>query len=417
MHHSAFLCAVTLSGVTLVAAPVPPDARVIVAGLNDPSTKVRDEAVAALTNRPDAAPWVRRATRSDDRDTSARAAKLLGGYTGKRQLSAKQALDARVRDRHADLFVEWHHFWQPDERDEVWSVGPKMGKAAVEMYAQQFPKSRPTAIEGILAEYDQFRQEDFAFLDGPFAKFREVAENRGNGPWRFRTDELRLGGRPFVIFASVAGPIRMLESTGGYYFALGGVGARDLLRSVFVFDGDLGGREDEQVGVVRGPSVRGSVVVCRGNALIPSASVRHSILLVDGDIDLSESQSLEHSVIRASGGIRLKPGYEPVNCKIEARAKDATAPYKFFELADVGLSVVDDEEGMVVAQVKPGTPFGNSGLKKGDVIQAIDDVPPGHSSEFRKSVRRAMVRQGDCLLSVARGREKIDLPVYFPPPK
>lgn len=34
-----------------------------------------------------------------------------------------------------------------------------------------------------------------------------------------------------------------------------------------------------------------------------------------------------------------------------------------------------------------------------------------------ESVRRALVRQGDCLLTITRGDKTYDLPVFFPLPK
>lgn len=67
--------------------------------------------------------------------------------------------------------------------------------------------------------------------------------------------------------------------------------------------------------------------------------------------------------------------------------------------------------------MKPDTPFGRSGVARGDLICAIDDAPAGHAEPFRKAVRRALVRQGDCLVSVARGNKTLDLAVYFPLPK
>jgi hypothetical protein len=158
-----------------------------------------------------------------------------------------------------------------------------------------------------------------------------------------------------------------------------------------------------------------SVIVCRGS--ITGSRINNSVLLVDGDIDLSGSPELKESLIRASGEIRLPKGYGPENCKIEAHAKDATAPYKFFELSDVGLRLADDEEGLVVRDVKADTPFANCGIAKGDLVRAIDDVPAGNSEEFRKKLRRAMVRQGDCLVTVVRGDKTLDLPVFFPLPK
>jgi S1-C subfamily serine protease len=71
----------------------------------------------------------------------------------------------------------------------------------------------------------------------------------------------------------------------------------------------------------------------------------------------------------------------------------------------------------VPRRVKPDTPFGNCGLAKGDLIRAIDDTPAWNAEEFRKLVRRALVRQGDCLITVIRGDKTIDLPVFFPLPK
>jgi hypothetical protein len=201
---------------------------------------------------------------------------------------------------------------------------------------------------------------------------------------------------------------------GGHYFALGPVHASLLQFSFLCCEGAIGNGSTD-TGIPLGIRLGISVVVCRGNFC--GHEVGDAILLVDGDIDLSRATNLKDSLIRASGEIRLPKGYKPVNCTIEAHAKNATAPYKFFELSDVGLSLADDEEGLVVRTVKADTPFGNCGIAKGDLIRAIDDIPAGHSEEFRKKVRRALVRQGDCLITVVRGDKTIDLPVFFPLPK
>jgi S1-C subfamily serine protease len=159
-------------------------------------------------------------------------------------------------------------------------------------------------------------------------------------------------------------------------------------------------------------------VVCRGN-FTASKWVGQSVVLVDGDVDLSDVDELVDGLIRATGKI-IPPKNKLAklkNMKLEEGVKDATAPYKFFELSDVGLSCADDEEGLVVTGVKAGTPFGDCGLEKGDLIVALDDAPAGRSGAFRKLVRRTLVRQGDGLLTVVRGNKTIDLPVFFPLPK
>src|SRR5262249_54562264 len=148
-------------------------------------------------------------------------------------------------------------------------------------------------------------------------------------------------------------------------------------------------------------------------------SVFASVLLVDGDVELFDYGrfKIQDSLIRASGEIRIPKNAKVVNSTIQPYAKNPTAPYKFFALSDVGLSLIDDEEGLVVGDVNKDTPFGNAGIAKGDIIQAIDDTRAGDSEQFRKLVRKALVAQGDCLVTVARGDKTLDLPVFFPLPK
>ncbi len=81
------------------------------------------------------------------------------------------------------------------------------------------------------------------------------------------------------------------------------------------------------------------------------------------------------------------------------------------------MSAADGDAGVVVTGVTAGTPFGTCGLAGGDVIRAVDDAPVGGAAAFRRLVRRAAVRQGDCLLTVARGDKTHDVPVFFPTPK
>jgi len=395
-------------------APVPPDARALVAGLSDESQKVRDQSIAALRERPDAGPWVRRAALSPDRDTAQRAVDLLVVYAKKRQAAVPRAIDACIRAGQADLFIEWYHFWQPESKDELWSVGLRAGKAGLEEYAKLYPGVTPNPLEEGLAELYAFPPERWRAFDGPSTKLED------EGPWRIRTNWLSTRNNK-IAFASVAGSITVSGVQSGYFFTLGGLSAKSLTYTVVVCEGGLVGREHLEV--VSGPDwIGGSFVVCRGNVEIPTAGVASSVILVDGDVDLSMSTHLQNVVVRASGEIRLpkeiraKRG-KPEKLVIEAHVKNPTAPYKFFELTDVGLSLVDDEEGLVVADVKPDTPFGRSGIARGDVVRLIDDARAGHSEELRKQVRRAMVVQGDCLLTVARGQRVLDLAVQFPLPK
>ncbi|MCI0702764.1 MAG: PDZ domain-containing protein [Planctomycetia bacterium] len=408
--------ALPLSG---IAAPVPPvpDAKTLVAGLSDPSEKVRNESATALRDRVDALPWLRRATRSTDKDTAKRAADLLIPHEKKRQEAVAKVIDACIRDGHVDLFMEWHHYWQPASKDDLWPVGPRAAKAGRDLFAKSCSPEATKRLEHYLTE---FGKRKFHFHDGP----EERPKGLGSPVWNIRTDRFERWPAD-VQFASVAGPTHLGGRQGGHYFVLGSANARQIHGTFLVCDGDVwngiigsdiprGFHTEPLLGV----RVATSVVICRGNFRGKVAG--SAVVLVEGDIDLQPAgpaEMIQDSLIRVSGEIRLAPKLKPVNCTIEAHAKNATAPYKFFELSDVGLVAADDEEGLVVRTVKPNTPFGNCGLAKGDLIRAIDDIPAGHSEEFRKKVRRALVRQGDCLLTVTRGDKTHDLAVFFPLPK
>jgi hypothetical protein len=394
-------------------APVPqePDAKTLVAGLSNASEKVRNESAAAIRNRTDVLPWLRRATRSTDKDTVRRAVELLAPHESKRQEAVAKAIDACIRDGRIDLFMEFHQYWQPQDKQDLWTVGPRAAKAGVEEYAKSRTADEIKQLEEKLAPF----QRKSYYFDSADAQ----QQVKGAGNWYIRAERWDRVWPGNVTIASIGGPTLMGGTAGtGHYFVLGSLQIqRGRLCCAFVScDGDVWSGTDLS-GTPVGVDAVCSMVVCRGN--FHGYNFFSSVVLVEGDVDLSRSPDIRDSVIRASGEIRLpeRQQDQPKNCTIEAHAKNPTAPYKFFELTDVGLSLVDDEEGLVVADVKADTPFGTCGIAKGDLIRAIDDIPPGHSSEFRKKLRRAMVRQGDCLVTVARADKTLDLPVFFPLPK
>jgi hypothetical protein len=343
------------------------------------------------------------AARSKDKDTAKRATALLTPYEKQRQEVVPKAIDACVREGRIDMLTEWHQYWKPPAEEDLWPVGPRAAKAGLELFAKSCPKAAWERFEQSLAW--QAKLNTSVHNDPCPERFEAF-----DGTWLIRTDRMdQLARKPERIrFASVAGPIQLSELRhGGHYLVLGPIQSPTIAGAFVACDGGIDSPRRVRTTL--------SVVVCRGN--FTGGAVTDSVLLVDGDIDLTRADDLRNSRIQASGEIRLPKGEKSVNCTIEAHVKDATAPYKFFELADMGLSLAHEKEGLVVTAVKPDTPFGNSGLAKGDLIRAIDDSPAGHSEEFRKKVRRALVRQGDCLLTAVRGDKTLDLPVFFPLPK
>jgi hypothetical protein len=403
----------------LVASPVSPVPATskLVTGLSDPDRKARDAASASLRDRADALPWLRRVTRAEDKDAARRAADLLAPHEAKRQEAVAKAIDSCIHDGRIDLLMEWHHYWSPKATKDLWPVGLRATQAGMDLFAKSCPKEVWADFREKLALYEGNKANlPTRAYDGP------CPESFGppfKGPLAIRTnrmDRLTPAMNDVIRFASVAGPVRLPSLRfGGRYLALGPVQTRTIDCAFLACEGDVW-NEAPEFGKPVGIATSRCVVICRGK-FTAANFVYASVMLVDGDIDLTEAGRIRSSLIRASGEIRLPKGYSPESCTIEAHAKDATAPYKFFELSDVGLSLADDEEGLVVVGVKPGTPFGECGLAKDDLVRAIDDVEVGHSEQFRKQVRRALVRQGDCLVTVTRGDKTFDLPVFFALPK
>lgn len=404
---------VLLAAIACAAAPVPsaPPVEKLVRALGSPEKSERDAAERELRGRADAPPWLRRAARTGDKDTVRRALALLEPHDRKRVAGARAALDVCLRDGAIDSFIEWYHLWQPEKKDELWEVGPRFGRAAVDLFGKHFKRDGTNPLEDAMLNLFKPAQ-NHTFHDGP------LPDDLSGSIVMARGDSIRpVHGAKAFAFACLSGCARYEISMLGYTLALGDCEGLFVQTAVVLSCGTWAYRRDGW-GQRQWPvTASDSVLVFREHLRVQTASLHNVVLLVDGDITIAASANLTNCIIRATGDIHLPKGREVKNCTIEPRAKNATAPYRFFELTDVGLSVADDEEGMVVRAAKPNTPFGNAGLEPGDLIRGIDGAPAGHSEQFRASVRRALVRQGDALVTVVRGDKQFEVPVFFPLPK
>ncbi len=404
---------VLLAALACAAAPVPsaPPVEKLVRALGSSEKSERDAAERELRTRADAPPWLRRAARTGDKDTVRRALALLEPHDRKRVAGARAALDACFRDRSIDTFIEWYHLWQPDKKEELWEVGPRFGHAAVDLFGKHFKRDGTNPLEDAMLNLFKPAQKH-TFHDGP------LPDDIPGSIVMARGDSIRhVHGAKAFAFACLTGDARHETSVLGYTLTLGDCDSLFAQAAVIFSCGTWPGQW-ERSGQRQWPmNASDSVLIFRDHFRVQVAHLHNVILLVDGDITVDSVAQLRNCIIRATGDIHLPKGREVKNCTIEPRAKNATAPYRFFELSDVGLSVADDEEGMVVRTTKPNTPFGNAGLERGDLIRGIDGAPAGHSGQFRAAVRRALVRQGDALVTVVRGDKQFDVPVFFPLPK
>lgn len=121
-----------------------------------------------------------------------------------------------------------------------------------------------------------------------------------------------------------------------------------------------------------------------------------------------------HALIRAGGRVhRAKGALRGGTNVVEENVSNPTGPYRYFELSRVGLVVGAAEGGVRVETIEAKSPLAAAGLRKGDLVTAVDGKKVGPGDSFRKQMRAA-VAQGDCTLTVRRGDETKETAVRFP---
>ncbi|MDZ7374479.1 MAG: PDZ domain-containing protein [candidate division KSB1 bacterium] len=99
----------------------------------------------------------------------------------------------------------------------------------------------------------------------------------------------------------------------------------------------------------------------------------------------------------------------------ETADEDSEAAWLGVWLADVTRSLrslygLEAHRGALIVDVAPGSPADRAGLKKNDVVLAVDKRPIEDADELREFIRRAKPHQ-QVSLEVQRGREKLTLKV------
>ena len=385
--------------------------------LGDARFSVREDATRALTESPKYAPWVRRATRDPNPEISSRARDVTAAYRIARQSGIPGAIRVTSRAEQPDLFLEWFLAWRTEKANDLWPPGFYFAQHAAMTHTKLVPRAGMVALNTVLAQQasrlDDPKLGPVALHDGPW-------EPLGSDPAVLvRTDRIDNQRAP-IIFAAARGQIRTRDIVRGTFFTQDAFSCQEAITfSLVICDSSPWYMEPGRR--IGGPlSVLDSLIICRGNYSGPIVNIAGSVILVGGDADLSETDTIENSTILVRGKVKMAKKPVLKNAKIEENVPDALAPFKFFELADVGVEVATpekDRKGVPVAAVRAETPFAAGGVTKGDTIVAIDDEPVTTPDEFRKQVRKAMVVQGDCLLTVSRGGKTLDLVVRFPLPK
>jgi len=62
---------------------------------------------------------------------------------------------------------------------------------------------------------------------------------------------------------------------------------------------------------------------------------------------------------------------------------------------------LEEKEGVLITEVKPGSLADDAGLQEGDVITAINKLPIKNLQDYNSAIEK--VKEGSCLLQTSRG--------------
>jgi hypothetical protein len=388
----------------------------------------RPRAIATLAARDDAAPYLRLGLADPDPAYRRDAAEAL------------RAIDARIRERQAGRFPGWARGRRfdlcaevlvdcpdkPTAEDLIGRLTPVLEAVGEEVAARLGPEAvrrpgLPTGRGELTAGWDRLAFESHfadevvtvpaaASLPGGVVRAGRY-EMVANEQWGWL-----VVCRDGVRYPAPAGKVH--EWIRSVVLCNGPCPVRAAEASLFVCDGDV---EAGGVGLIRN-----SLIVANGDirAADPAGGdgCDRCVLAAAGDIVSPRRRQMKTGYAYAGGVVRFakKPG--PVD---RVREREPALPFgiRFLDPAEFGLALAAQNGGVQVMGVEPWSPFARYGVADGDIITAVDDAEPRTLPEFRRALRRGVIRES-VVLTVRRGDRRLARVVYLdgipsvaPPPR
>jgi hypothetical protein len=392
--------AVTACCAATRAAPVPkPDAVVLVRQLASADRKERDAAerqLAALRGEPPAE--LLAALKSTDPDVRRRANRALTAIRTPALLRLPRDQRFAARGR-VDLYVaSTAALDYPDEDDRHWVPATEFGAKTVLLSETDDDNERkPHGSPTWFSDFATYRK--LSWVEGYVRKTGTYERARKNADGGIRLHEaIQAGG--VVAEQSISGlvvsrgPVRAAACINEALVLVTGdvTSGHDANSSVIVCDGD-----------VRTKKLSRCVIVARGNITV-EGNAQSCTLVAGGKVTITLFQPFEdpnpaHAFLR----------------RVVISEKDANPLgfVRFFELAQVGLTVKVAGDGVAVEAVAAGSAAEKAGLKAGDVVIEARDKKPSDAETLRRSVRDALA-VGEATVKVRRGKETLTVQLVLP---
>jgi hypothetical protein len=179
-------------------------------------------------------------------------------------------------------------------------------------------------------------------------------------------------------------------------------------------------------GPVTAPKIGGScfsTVICV-NDDTKLSHFNQCLVVVNGDLDVGNGGAAvdsviicsgsvtgclyraERSIVIALGTITLEEGSgQYKDCTFLPGQKALGQPFQFFSSSDVGLELDEKENALTVRAIRPGSPSAAAGIKKGDVLLAIDGESIPTAQKLNRLLCRASVTTGEAVIKLRRDNE------------
>jgi hypothetical protein len=354
----------------------------LIAQLGSSEFETREDATRLLKQREDAAPALRRALKSPDREVARRAQEILDSFAAQRRKQALARLADLAKSGPIDQMVEafvGRTDW--DDETRCWEVvADVLGRLRDGEQRADGKSFAPS--DKVLLRPDDVLPTVLRDLGIKTAGTRSSEPKPWKGRIVLRAEEILRAGDVTFCLVAVSGKTKTHQ-----------IGAS------VVFAGD-------SIDVDSG--IHHSVVVCDGDVTVGNV-IRDSLIIARGAVRCD--YGAYGSRVIMGGQYQSKRPDQIQGSKIVEKESKPLGFVKFFDPADVGIKVETADGGVRVKEAAKDKRFAAAGLRADDLVTTINGDAVKDAEGFRRQLRARLAVEEEIVLKVRRDRQTLEVRV------
>jgi len=346
---------------------------------------VREKATRQLVERGDAVPALRQALHSGDAEVVRRARSVLDVLAQREKERALARLVKLAKEGAVDLAIEQfvqRKTW--DDEAACWQVFAELAGKLTELEEKLCGRASLKKSEGVPARdfkrYVEKQRPQFA-VGGKLTPRQTPLTHR----IVVRAEVIERDMNTYDSLIAVSGQIRAISVSRSVIVAGGSIEVSSSDSSIFVCDGDFKERS----------RLDNCLVIARGN--------------VKCDQDVTNCR------IFAGGRCSLGAGARSIGSLVTENETNPLGFVKFFNPGQIGITVENRDVGLRVNNTPRDKAFGLAGIRRGDVILALDGKELNDAEAFRRLLRPKLFENQNTLFRVRRAKATFEIKVRLPP--